>query len=82
MQMANLERTIMNIEWIMLINTLVLIIASTFRSWNLGFTKESYLVSGICQIPLVIESIRSKNLNRIVLNIFYLCNSIIAVTRW
>jgi hypothetical protein len=64
------------------INTLLLIIASTSRSWNMGYNKLSYALSGMCQIPIIIMAFFKKDKRSMFLNMFYLMNSMIAIYRW
>ena len=63
-------------------NTFLLIIASTFRAWNLGFHKESYIVSCVCQFPLLYSAYVRSDFNGLLLNGFYVFSSMIAIYRW
>lgn len=62
--------------------TFVMIGTSIFRSWNLGYQHQTYLISGLCQIPMSYEAYHKKDRKLMMLNGFYLINSIIAVYRW
>ena len=63
--------------------TLMMMGGSLFRSWNLGYQYQSYLVTGMCQVPLTYDAfVVKKDRKMMLLNMFYLVNSIIAVYRW
>jgi len=67
------------LQWI---STLGMMGSSLYRSWNLGYQTESYLISTISQVPLTYDSIHKKDKKLILLNSFYLINCLIAAYRW
>ena len=65
------------------VTTLAMMGGSMFRSWNLGYQYQSYAVTAVCQIPLTYDAVVvKKDRKMMMLNLFYLVNSFIAVYRW
>lgn len=67
------------IEWI---SVIILMLVSLCRSWNIGYQKESYMISTIFQTVLVLKAIRVRDYQLLMMNIFYTVNGCIAVYRW
>ena len=67
----------------MWVTTLTMMTGSLFRSWNLGYQFQSYVVTALCQIPLIYDAIAiKKDRKMMLLNLFYFVSSFIAVYRW
>jgi len=64
------------------INTILLIASSTSRSWNMGYNRISYTISGLCQLPIIAMAYFKNDKRNLFLNLFYFMNSIIAIYRW
>jgi len=64
------------IEWLA---SIIAITTSTFRAFNLGYQKESYIISIISYIIFMIYA--QKN-SQIVLNLFYILTAIIGSYRY
>ena len=64
------------------IPTIFSILASTFRSLNWGYQKESYMVSVLCCIPFLYENIQKANKHQAVMNGFYMITASIGAYRW
>jgi hypothetical protein len=75
----------MNVSYtsrILWISTICMMGSSFFRSWNLGFQYESYIISTFAQITLTLDSFVKNDMRHYVLNCFYLINGLVAIYRW
>lgn len=65
------------------ISTMVIMITSLFRSWNMGYQRESYMLTCTAQLPITYDAILVKSDGKMaLLNGFYLFNCIVAIFRW
>ena len=58
------------------------IFTTTIRALNIGFQKETYILSSLTYIPLIYDAWLSNSNQNFVLNGFYLLISLLAVYRW
>ncbi len=58
------------------------VMASVWRSFNMGYVKETYILSSFSHLPIIYNSYVNYNLNVMVRNIFYTLTSIIGYIRW
>ena len=62
--------------------SIFMMISSSFRSWNIGYQKETYILSTLCQLPILYNA-WSKNDRRVMMtNCFYFANGLFAIYRW
>lgn len=71
--------TLDNILWVAAIGA---IFGSIFRALNLGFQKETYIITAFAQLPLIYREFNSGSYQMILLNIFYLIIAFIGIWRW
>ena len=64
------------IEWLA---SIIAIATSTFRSFNLGYQRESYIISIFSCIVFIIYS---EKQSQTILNSFYILTSLIGAWRW
>jgi len=62
--------------------TALAILASTFRAFNWGYQKESYMVTFAVQITFAYGCWKNKDQQGLILNIFYIFTSFIGMYRW
>ena len=62
--------------------SLLAVVASTFRSFNWGYQRESYVLSALAQIPFIYREIQLRSISMVMLNTFYLIGALIGVYRW
>lgn len=70
---------IIGVEWA---STLIIMLLSIIRSWNIGYQRETYLLGIFLQLPLIYNGIRLNDTRLILMNTFYFVNGIIAVYCW
>lgn len=56
--------------------------ASVWRSFNMGYVKETYILSSISHLPIIYNSYLNNNLNVVIRNMFYTLTSIVGYIRW
>lgn len=56
--------------------------ASVWRSFNMGYVKETYILSSISHLPIIYNSYISDNWNVAIRNIFYTITSVVGYVRW
>ena len=71
-----------NSKTLLWLSSFFAIVASTFRSFNLGYQRESYLLTALTQIPIIYREVKLKSKEMILLNLFYLFGALIGVYRW
>lgn len=65
-----------SIEWLA---SIIAVISSTFRAFNLGYQKESYIISIFAYIIFIYYA---EKQSQMMMNIFYILTSIVGVWRW
>ena len=58
------------------------VFASTFRAFNWGYQKESYIVSAFCYIPFIYDAATKAYTLQVILNTFYLITACLGIYRW
>ena len=56
--------------------------ASVWRSFNMGYVKQTYILSSISHLPIIYNGYLNNNLNVMIRNMFYTLTSIIGYIRW
>lgn len=62
--------------------SLLLIAVSSFRAWNLGFTRETYIVALLCQVIMIFDGYFKNDKRVMMMNGFYFINAAVAIARW
>ena len=58
------------------------VMASVWRSFNMGYVKETYVLSSVSHVPIIYNSYINNNSNVMIRNIFYTLTSIVGYIRW
>ncbi len=64
------------IEWLA---SIIAVLTSTFRAFNLGYQGESYIISIFSYIVFIIYS---QKQSQVILNAFYIITALIGTWRW
>lgn len=63
-----------HLEWLA---TALAVIASTFRAFNWGYQRESYIVTVVVQILFTYWAWTKENMQLVVLNLFYMITALV-----
>lgn len=67
------------LEWL---STVLCIVTSFWRAMAWGHVGESYVVSGLAQVPFIARDLNNGSTSGAILNTFYLATSVLGYMRW
>lgn len=70
------------LDTLLWISVIISIITSIIRALNIGFQKETYILSSLAHVPILYDLWYTGSNQAIVLNLFYLLIGLMGVYRW
>ena len=70
------------LEYILWVVVVASVVTSIIRACNIGFQKETYIISVLTHIPLIYKSYTLGSTQMMVLEMFYLLIAVFGIYRW